>query len=72
MSRRIEGTLDITCELNSEYFQDWNDLTEEQQAMFDDKATRCDGGGRMGVWCVGCDFCSDYEFEDYDAEPEDA
>lgn len=72
MSRRIQGNLEITCELNSVYFEDWENLTDEQRAVFDTRRTRCNGEGNMGPWCLYCDFCTDADFEDYGAIPEES
>ncbi len=53
--------IDITCELNQEYFGVWKDLTDERRTMFEDFPTHCDGGGVMGEWCRNCKFCYTYE-----------
>ena len=52
--------IDITCMLDMEYFRPWKELTQEQQKVFEDKHTRCDGSGAIGYWCAGCDFCDDF------------
>lgn len=54
----------ITCALNKKYFAPWDELTPEQQAMFNDKSTQCDGLGDFGWWCIGCDFCYDRDGEE--------
>lgn len=47
----------IKCELDEAHFAPWEEMTPEQQAFFRNQYTHCDGGGVMGSWCRGCDFC---------------
>jgi len=65
-TRTVDVIMTITCKLDQEYFGPWEKLTLEQQAVFDDKSADCDGAGDFGPWCVGCDFCKDWDVEDDD------
>ena len=53
----------ITCQLDDLYFTTpWDKLKPEQQSVFDDAHTRCDGGGAIGEWCRTCAFCKHFEW----------
>jgi len=62
--RKGTTTLEIVCELNEEYFAPWEELTDEQKAIFEKKQTRCEGIGLFGWWCTMCDFLHDVEIVD--------
>lgn len=65
MSRQETISIDIVCKLDTEYFGPWDQLTPEQQSVFDNEHTRCDGSGTIGSWCWRCVFCEDFlEFDD--------
>lgn len=57
--------LTIRCALDDEYFQDWNKLSPELKAFWDESENtcNCDGDGEMGTWCDGCPFCDIFEVE---------
>lgn len=62
--RSGEFVLVIECELDGVFFAPWEELTEEQQSVFNYHSTNCDGSGSMGTWCRGCDFCCLMETEE--------
>ena len=68
MARDTDLTLIIRCKLNDEYFQEWNNLSPELQAFWDEpqNACNCEGTGEMSTWCHGCPFCQIFEIETQD------
>ena len=61
--RKGEVVLKVVCALDEDHFGPWEELTDEQRAVFDDHATRCNGAGIMGSWCGDCHFCVSIEEE---------
>ena len=61
--RKAEVILEIVCRLSEEFFGDWEDLTPEQQSVFQNDTAQCDGSGAMGTWCDGCAFCIIFDEE---------
>ena len=68
MARTGVIEIEIVCELDSEYLASWEELTEEQRAIFNDKTTHCDGTGNFSSLCIGCDFCQDWDLIDWHEE----
>lgn len=56
-------TLDITCKLDAEYFAEWESLTDEIKAFWEDESCNCEGSGVIGFWCHGCPFCLRFDEE---------
>lgn len=67
MSRSQNFDLSITCDLDDEYFADWNDMSPELQAFWTatDKQPGCEGSGAITpINCDGCPFCKHYEVDE--------
>ena len=66
MTREQQISLDIQCNLDDEYFGDWDELTPEIQEFWNNSSdgTHCEGGGNMGTWCEGCHFCGRFDEDD--------
>lgn len=65
--REQQFELYIRCQLDREYFADWEEMSPEVRAFWEKKETaptRCDGGGNMGSWCQRCTYCSLYEIDE--------
>jgi len=56
--RSAEIIMVIECELDDILFGPWEELTKEEQSVFDYHHTNCDGSGAMGTWCRDCHFCA--------------
>jgi hypothetical protein len=63
--RTEQLVIDIDCELDDEYFGEWDLLTPEIQAFWEDPSHKCncEGSGVMSSLCADCPFCSEYEVE---------
>lgn len=66
MTRTQDFNLTVRCELDDEYFQDWNSLSPELKAFWDElnNICNCDGTGEMSTWCKNCVFCEVFEIEE--------
>lgn len=66
MPRTQTFTTEITCELDDEYFGDWDSLSPEIQKFWDDTTlqSHCEGQGGMGAWCHRCPWCKSYEVDE--------
>ena len=65
MARSVQATVDIWCKLGAEFFENWDTLSEEQQAVFKEHKTKCEGSGVFGPACLDCHFCEDYDWENF-------
>ena len=58
--RNEQVMIDIDCELDLEYFGDWDSLTPEMQKFWEDHKCNCEGSGVVSSSCYGCPFCEHY------------
>lgn len=65
MSRTETFNLEITCELDNEYFGDWDSLSPEIKAFWDKahQKPHCEGEGVIGTWCRHCPWCANFDAE---------
>lgn len=58
--------IDVDCELDAEYFGDWDLLSPEIKKFWVDPAHKCncEGYGVLSSSCRGCPFCEYYDEQD--------
>jgi hypothetical protein len=66
MSRGASIVIEIECELDEDWFVDWDELTSVQKAMFAVRHPHCEGSGKMAAYCDGCPFCTHFDVDRYD------
>jgi hypothetical protein len=65
MSHKHIFITEIECVLPEDGFGDWEDMSEETQALFDDGPIPCEGDVPWPNVCEECRFCVMYDaYED--------
>lgn len=65
MSRQQRFILEIECKLDDEYFEVWNELTEEIKEFWNSGGTvPCEGTGNMRPYCEDCQYCRMFDLDE--------